>query len=275
MNLPCKGPTLVAIALATLLAMTGCGTRHISKDISSDGVPAQVIFPEEAALVLNEGTFPNLENLRLVDAGMTKDQLYQLLGQPHYREGLMGVREWDYLFHFRQGSVITTCNYKVIFDSQKLTRSFYWAPASCADLLKEKAPDTAHDRPAERTFSLSADALFSFGAFAMQDMQPAGRQELDKIASELSGAKLDLISIVGHTDRIGRQDDNELLSYKRARTVYEYLIEKGLERKRMSVEGKGESMPVTDCVSTDRQALIDCLAPNRRVEVIASAARSS
>ena len=63
--------------------------------------------------------------------GLTKDDIYKILGRPHYDEG-MGVREWDYLFHFYTPGVgvdpentsgvegITTCQYKVIFRQRQI-----------------------------------------------------------------------------------------------------------------------------------------------------------
>ena len=54
---------------------------------------------------------PNIESLRAVGPGVTKDQLYYLLGRPHFREGYAGVREWDYLFHFRVDGKVVTCQY--------------------------------------------------------------------------------------------------------------------------------------------------------------------
>lgn len=44
------------------------------------------------------GSWPNWDNVRMVERGMNKDQIYYLLGRPHFSEGLYGVREWDYAF---------------------------------------------------------------------------------------------------------------------------------------------------------------------------------
>ena len=45
---------------------------------------------------------------------MNKDQIYQLIGRPHFREGLYGVREWDYLFNYREDGELKTCQYKTV-----------------------------------------------------------------------------------------------------------------------------------------------------------------
>jgi len=75
---------------------------------------------------------------------------------------------------------------------------------------------------------------------------------------------------MGYTDRIGSDANNQALSEARARTVADFLIGKGLPADKVSIQGNGESNPVTgtqcDAVKA-RAALIDCLAPDRRVEV--------
>ena len=54
------------------------------------------------------------------------------------------------------------------------------------------------------------------------------------------------IKIIGHTDNIGEVSKNLLLSEKRARSVYQELIDKGIKDSRILYEGKGESQPIAD-----------------------------
>ena len=265
------GTLLLTVGAAFVLS--ACGTRHVSRDISPQGVAGEVIFPDPAHIVLKGGTFPNLGDLRLVKAGMTKDQLYQLLGRPHFHEGYVGVREWDYLFHFRKGDEVITCQYKVVYDKDYIAQTFHWAPASCAELLAEAPPAAAEQK--ERTFNLSADALFAFAKYGADDILPRGREELAAIATQLKEADDAAIRIVGHTDRIGSDASNQVLSQRRAQTVREFLVDRGVTASAITAEGRGESEPVKDCENQARDALIACLTPNRRVEiqVAASSAR--
>jgi OmpA-OmpF porin, OOP family len=271
-NLKISSALLLSVSAALLLS--ACGTRHLSRDISPQGVAGEVIFPDPAHIVMKGGTFPNLGDLRLVGPGMTKDQLYQLLGRPHFHEGYAGVREWDYLFHFRKDGKIITCQYKVVYDEDYLAQTFHWAPASCAALLAEAAPPAATEAK-ERTFNLSADALFQFAKYGADDILPRGREELAAIASQLKEADSASIRIVGHTDRIGGDAANQALSQRRAQTVREFLVDQGVAASGITAEGRGESEPVKDCEEQPRAALIACLTPNRRVEiqVAASSAR--
>ncbi len=73
--------------------------------------------------------------------------------------------------------------------------------------------------------------------------------------------KLTNIEIAGHTDNVGEEEANLILSQKRAETVRTYLISKGIEAKRITAAGYGEKHPIaTNETAEGRQA-------NRRTEV--------
>jgi OOP family OmpA-OmpF porin len=73
--------------------------------------------------------------------------------------------------------------------------------------------------------------------------------------------------VIGYTDRLGGTAYNQTLSERRAATVRDYLVGKGIEADHIDAEGRGEADPVKTCEDTDRAKLIACLAPNRRVVV--------
>jgi OOP family OmpA-OmpF porin len=114
--------------------------------------------------------------------------------------------------------------------------------------------------------SFSADALFDFDKAVLK---PDAKSMLDELASTLRGAEYDVILAVGHADRIGNEQYNQKLSLRRANAVKQYLVSKGIEENRISVEGKGESEPVTgaECKGLKGNKLIQCLQPDRRVDV--------
>ncbi len=88
-----------------------------------------------------------------------------------------------------------------------------------------------------------------------------GKKELDKVfALMLEYPKME-IEIYGHTDNIGTESYNQLLSEKRAKTVFEYLYYKGVGLQRMNYVGMGSSMPVAD------NKLAKGRDKNRRVEI--------
>ncbi|MDH6166491.1 outer membrane protein assembly factor BamE (lipoprotein component of BamABCDE complex) [Variovorax boronicumulans] len=123
---------IAAIGVAALAALQGC-TSYVSKGITDDGKAEELVWPAERNARQPEGSFPNRDNLRAVRPGDTKNQLYELLGRPHFEEGMFAVREWDYIFRFRSGGdEVATCRYKVIFDRDYKAQSFHWLPAACA-----------------------------------------------------------------------------------------------------------------------------------------------
>lgn len=130
------------------------------------------------------------------------------------------------------------------------------------------APPPAPE-PVDQTFNLSSDVLFAFGK---ADLKPEGMSALEDLYQQIADIKpKDGNAVVmGYTDRIGSDANNQALSEARARTVADFLIGKGLPADKVSIEGHGESNPVTgaqcDAVKA-RAALIDCLAPDRRVEI--------
>ena len=114
--------------------------------------------------------------------------------------------------------------------------------------------------------SLSTDVLFDFDKAELKD---AGKQKLDELANQVKGAKVDEIVVVGHADRIGSETYNEKLSEARAQSVKDYLAERGAQTNVITAQGKGESAPVTgdQCKKITGKKLIECLQPDRRVEI--------
>ncbi|MBK4783398.1 MAG: porin OmpA [Pantoea sp. Pent] len=120
-----------------------------------------------------------------------------------------------------------------------------------------------------KRFTLKSDVLFTFNK---STLKPEGQQALDQLYSQLSSMdpKDGSVVVLGFTDRIGSDQYNQKLSEKRAQSVVDYLVSKGIPANKISARGMGESNPVTGntCDSVKgRNALIDCLAPDRRVEI--------
>lgn len=123
--------------------------------------------------------------------------------------------------------------------------------------------------PERRRVSFSADSLFSFDR---SDVKPEGRRALDQFSKELAGTRYEVITVEGHTDRLGSPPYNQALSLRRAESVKAYLVSSGnVDAQKISAIGKGESTSVTqpaDCKGSKPSAkLIECLQPDRRVVV--------
>lgn len=123
--------------------------------------------------------------------------------------------------------------------------------------------------PERRRVSFSADSLFTFDKSVVR---PEGKAALDTFAKEVQGTQFDVITVEGHTDRLGSAAYNQRLSVQRAEAVKGYLVSSGgIDGAKITAVGKGESTPVTkpgECVGNKpTPKLIACLQPDRRVEV--------
>ena len=118
-----------------------------------------------------------------------------------------------------------------------------------------------------KTFSLSSDVTFAFGK---ANLKPQAKATLDGIYGEIAQVNNASVAVAGYTDRIGKDAPNVKLSQRRADSVANYLVAKGVPAQNISAVGHGKANPVTgstcDAVK-GRKALIACLAPDRRVEI--------
>ena len=70
--------------------------------------------------------------------------------------------------------------------------------------------------------------------------------ELDRLAEALKRHPALRLEVGGHTDAVGSDEDNLLLSERRAKAVYDYLVLCGVDPSRLTYRGYGESRPVAD-----------------------------
>lgn len=114
--------------------------------------------------------------------------------------------------------------------------------------------------PSYETMSLSANALFDFDKAVLK---PEGKQALDAVGDKIQskGASVVDVDVIGHTDSIGSEEYNQQLSLRRATTVKDYIVSKGIDASIIDVSGKGESQPVADNSTNEGRA------QNRRVDV--------
>lgn len=279
-----KNITVSYIVLSVLISSTallqGCATS-VSR-LSNDGKNDEIIFPDiEKSAWIKEGTFPNIDNLRNVAPDMTKDQLYALLGHPHFSEGIGKVREWDYIFNFRKNDskAIETCQYKIIYTASMQLQNTYWKPEYCKQKLDVAVaqPQTVVEKKIEKIvpgaelikMQMSADGMFDFDQSTITNLRPGGVEKLDRLSVNLlSGGEITKVKIIGHTDRLGDDAYNIKLSQARADTIREYLIAKNIPAERITAYGVGKSTPLIECKQSKRdELLIRCLEPNRRFEI--------
>jgi OmpA-OmpF porin, OOP family len=167
--------------------------------------------------------------------------------------GCVHTREWRPGMHYEQ------CNPAPAKVAQA-------APA-VAKPAAPNAPKPAPEKFVAVPFELSIDTLFGFNEAVLS---PEGNSLLDRIADRIGRAEYRNVDIVGHADRIGTVEYNQRLSERRAQAVRDYLVERGIDARRLSAEGAGSSRPVTapdQCRNMNRERLIQCLQPDRYAEL--------
>lgn len=102
-----------------------------------------------------------------------------------------------------------------------------------------------------------------FFASGSASLLPESIAELERLRALLLDNPTLRIQINGHTDSVGSDADNQVLSENRAKAVYTYLLENGIGEERLRFKGFGESKPLdTNDTEQGRQL-------NRRTEFVA------
>ncbi len=94
------------------------------------------------------------------------------------------------------------------------------------------------------------------------DVRPRFNSNLDNVENILKTNPELIIRIEGHTDDIGSMDYNLNLSSKRAQSIKDYLVGKGIDEWRITTIGLGYTQPIADNDTPEGRAL------NRRAEIV-------
>lgn len=121
-------------------------------------------------------------------------------------------------------------------------------------------PDQPFVAKARRKFRFP-ELTFSFNQW---DLSAVGMESISLVVEELRREnKYFIVSIEGHTDDVGSEAYNQLLSFKRAVAVATHMVLKdGFDPARIFVKGFGESRPIADNADDEGRA------KNRRVELL-------
>lgn len=150
---------------------------------------------------------------------------------------------------------------------------YYGAPPQPAYTYVERPrPQPARPPRVADVIRLPADALFHFDRGGIDDLLPGGHQAIDDAAARLRNDQYGHIEVRGYTDRLGSASHNAALSRERAESVRAILIQDGVPGDHISAVGRGSSDPVSQCSGgMSHDALVSCLQPDRRVEIVAYA----
>jgi outer membrane protein OmpA-like peptidoglycan-associated protein len=111
----------------------------------------------------------------------------------------------------------------------------------------------------KKVFGLSADLFFRKADYRLT---PLGTQFLDLVLGYMVRYPDIKLEIDNHTDNIGTDASNLLLSQKRSTTMVDYLVANGINASRLTAKGYGESRPIaSNFVEADRKL-------NRRIDLV-------
>ena len=101
--------------------------------------------------------------------------------------------------------------------------------------------------------------------FDKSDLRSVHKKELERVSLMLQRLVNLQLNITGHTDQRGNEEYNLKLSERRAKTVIDYLTNKGIDEKRLKSEWLGKTSPIHDCETKDCTEEMHQL--NRRTEL--------
>jgi OOP family OmpA-OmpF porin len=113
------------------------------------------------------------------------------------------------------------------------------------------------DKAKEGTIAVLKNIFFDVDKYELKDKS---KTELQKISKFLTDNPNLRVEISGHTDNSGSATYNKQLSERRAKSVYQYLVENGLDQKRLTTKGYGPDQPIADNATEEGRQ------QNRRIE---------
>jgi outer membrane protein OmpA-like peptidoglycan-associated protein len=127
-----------------------------------------------------------------------------------------------------------------------------------------RIPGTTVERIGDRRLLVhfNSDVLFATDSAELSSQSRITLQEASKVIAEFNKTA---VVVQGHTDSTGSDEHNQELSVRRAQSVYNYFIDRGVDPRRLIARGYGETQPV---VSNDTPAGRQL---NRRVDLLLKA----
>lgn len=267
----------VVIAFVVLI-LVGCNASTTSQSTGSPSVQndsylnsafddVETQISELGSDFVREGRFISAKKISQVVVGKGRTEVQALLGEPHAIRG-SDNQWWFYNINLPLDSLGNSlvCQYRISFAEGQGVFGSTWRRSQCQSLYTSAlAKESLRFKPQEVT--LSGEVLFSYDS---AELTPSGKLELDKVSAEFfNNLQQTRLTVLGHTDRIGSETYNLALSQRRADSVVTYLSSQKNAPNKIVAGGRGSREPLVFCEGkTITPALINCLAPNRRVQLI-------
>jgi len=129
-----------------------------------------------------------------------------------------------------------------------VNRKGYLFYSELYDLSTKQADSTYNKDIPLQPVALNASVVLKNIQFESNSftLQPVSLIELDKLLQVLNENPTMFIEISGHTDNVGKPEDNLKLSANRAKAVADYLLSKGIGIQRIAYKGYGQTKPIAD-----------------------------
>jgi outer membrane protein OmpA-like peptidoglycan-associated protein/tetratricopeptide (TPR) repeat protein/uncharacterized protein YoxC len=192
-------------------------------------------FTVKGSLAANEGSANNLAGAQVVLYKMQNEtQVTEIARQPLAADN-------SYSFEVEHGSP-----YKIVAEKPGyLTVSQEFTANKTAPVLANNEKMVLREKKNNVAYNVK-DINYEFGSYALA---PEGMQNLDGMIAMLRDNATIIVEISAHTDNIGSPATNLVLSQKRAQSVVDYLVGKGVDKTRLKAQGYGETKPIANNIN--------------------------
>jgi len=189
--------------------------------------------------------FTDLKTGQSFVSARTKADGTFLVCLPAGKDYALNVSKEKYLFHSENFNLVKTAS----FDKPFLL-DIPLQPITGSDEATATTPAPSKPVVLRNVFFETASAA----------LLPVSTNELNRLVALLNEAPALRIQVNGHTDDQGDDSSNQILSENRAKAVYDYLVQNGIDAKRLRFKGFGENKPVDTNITPEGRA------KNRRTE---------